>query len=173
MSTFLSLRSIRVKHLFEKKGDLDYLSWAKAWQLAKAKYPDADFKPVPVDKEDLDKGYIHWTGDGSSGKVIMRVIIAEQSHEVHLAITDHYNRAIRKDNLTSVDEVNTMQRALVKGLALHGLGLNAWTGEKDFITKEEFDKVLASDDKALAREIYQYCELNQKQQQSLSNKFKK
>ena len=110
MSTFLSLRSVRVKHLFEKKGDLDYLSWAKAWQLAKVKFPDLDYKPIPVDKEDLSKGYVHWTGD--TGKVIVEVTIAEQSHVVHLAITDHYNRPIRKESLTSVDETNRRTSSL-------------------------------------------------------------
>jgi len=39
-SVFATLSSISVKDKIERKGNLDYLSWANAWALLKANYPD-------------------------------------------------------------------------------------------------------------------------------------
>jgi len=40
-SVFSTLSSISVKEKIERKGNLDYLSWANAWAMLKAVYPDA------------------------------------------------------------------------------------------------------------------------------------
>ena len=41
MSTYKKLNSIVVKDKVEKKGGMDYLSWANAWDMLKQEYPDA------------------------------------------------------------------------------------------------------------------------------------
>lgn len=168
MSVFLNLRSIRVKHLFEKKGKLDYLNWAKAWELLKSSYPDANYE-VWRHKE---TGENYFTNK-NSGWVVVTVTVGEISHTVDLAIMDNYNNAIPKEKITSVDSMNTQQRALTKAIALHGLGLNAWTREKDFITEDELSLIIETNDVQSARYVLQYCELTNEQQQELISKFKK
>lgn len=176
MSYFLTLRSVRVKHKFKKKGNLDYLDWSQAWQLAKTIYPDAEYKYLrPKDPEtgrSLERSYFT---DGKTCEVKVKVRMEKDGvwHQVDLPIMDNRNNSITLDKVTSRDVNDSKQRALVKALAMHGLGLNAWTGEKDFISAQEFEQILESDNIQLARDVYQYCELNLEQQQRLSQKFKK
>ena len=40
-SSYKTLSTIKVKDKVEKKGGLDYLSWANAWHMLKQNYPDA------------------------------------------------------------------------------------------------------------------------------------
>ena len=39
-SVFATLSTISVKDKIERKGNLDYLSWANAWSMLKTNYPD-------------------------------------------------------------------------------------------------------------------------------------
>lgn len=168
MSVFLNLRSIRVKHLFEKKGKLDYLNWAKAWELLKSNYPDANYKI----HRNPETGENYFTNK-NSGWVTVTVTVGGLPHEVDLAIMDNHNKAIPKEKITSVDSMIAIQRALTKGIALHGLGLNAWTREKDFISEDELSLIMETNDVQSARYVLQYCELTNEQQQELISKFKK
>jgi len=43
-SVFATLSAINVREKIERKGNLDYLSWANAWAMLKAIYPDAQRK---------------------------------------------------------------------------------------------------------------------------------
>lgn len=167
---FLGLRSIRVRHLFKTKGssNLDYLEWSKAWHLIKSRFPDANY----IVHRDKDTNYNYFTNH-NSGWVVVTVEANEIPHTSDLAITDNRNNPIPKESITSVDAQNTIQRALTKAIALHGVGLNAWTGEKDYITETEFQAILSGDDIEAAREIRDNCQLTSKQRKSLFNKFKK
>jgi len=167
---YLGLRSIRVRHLFKTKGssNLDYLEWSKAWDLLKSRFPDANFF---VHRDD-DTNYNYFTNH-NSGWVTVTVEANEISHTIDLAIMDNRNKSISKESITSVDVQNSIMRALTKAIALHGIGLNAWLGEKDYITETEFQAILSGDDIEAAREIRDNCQLTSKQRQSLFNKFKK
>ena len=174
MSYFMTLRSVRVKSKFKKKGNLDYLDWSQAWQLTKMIYPDANYEILkPKDPQtgiELERSFFT---DGNTGEVRIIMTIQDVSHEVILPIMDNRNDSIPLEKITSRDVNDTRMRALVKGLGMHGLGLNAWTGEKDFITDDEFNEILDSNDVTSAREVLQYCELSNDQQQKLISKFKK
>jgi len=85
--------------------------------------------------------------------VKVTVGIGNIEHTVNLAVTDGTNRAMKIEpytykvkygskeyekivaGVTVVDIQNTQQRALTKGIALHGLGLSLWTGD-DFDSNE-------------------------------------
>ena len=86
---------------------------------------------------------------------------------------DHRNKPIEKDQITSVDVMNTIQRALTKAVAMHGLGIIAWTGEKDFISEPDFQDVLDSKDYNKAVDIYNNYELNDQQLKQIKKQFKK
>ena len=42
-NVFGTLKNIDVSKYIEKKGKLDYLSWARAWLLVKDSFPNASF----------------------------------------------------------------------------------------------------------------------------------
>ena len=174
MSYFMTLRSVRVKSKFKKKGNLDYLDWSQAWQLTKMIYPDSNYEILkPKDPQtgiELERSFFT---DGKTGEVRIIMTIQDIPHEVILPIMDNRNYSIPLEKITSRDVNDTRMRALVKGLGMHGLGLNAWTGEKDFITEDEFNEILDSNDVISAREVLQYCELSNDQSQKLISKFKK
>ena len=166
---YLGLRSIPVRKHFEKKGGLDYLSWAKAWDMLKRNYPDAEYWVV---RDDTNNNSNYFT-NGNSGWVTVVVSVNNIEHSVDLAIMDHRNKPIAKDDITSVDVMNTIQRALTKAVAMHGLGIIAWTGEKDFISEPDFQDVLASKDYNKAVDLYNNYQLNNEQLEQIKKQFKK
>lgn len=162
-----NLRKIPIRNEFEKKGGLDYLSWAKAWDILKRNYPAAEYWIVRNETENLN-----YFTNNNSGWVTVVVSVEGLDHSIDLAIMDNRNNAIDKEKITSVDVMNTIQRALTKAVAMHGLGINAWTGEKDYISEEDFLKVLESGDKTIARQTYDNYHLSKQQKEKLTNQFK-
>jgi len=123
-SVFATLSSIAVKDKVEKKGGLDYLSWANAWSLLKTKYPTAQ----RVIYEHDHTGLNYFT-DGNTAYVKIGIIVNDIEHIDMLPIMDFRNRAIHIDKITSFDVIKTIQRSTAKAIAMHGLGLSLWTGE--------------------------------------------
>tara|TARA_Y100001963_G_scaffold35493_1_gene49483 strand:- start:600 stop:1151 length:552 start_codon:yes stop_codon:yes gene_type:complete len=160
---YLNLREIPVRNHFEQKGGLDYLNWAKAWDRLKLKHPESNYRVI----RDKTNNYNYFTND-NSGWVVVKVTVNNISHIVDLAIMDNRNNSIPKENINSTDVVNTIMRALAKGCALHGLGLNAWTREKDYISDTEYNKLYQKKDKDLARKAIQTRELTIEQTQALT-----
>ncbi len=165
---YLGLRSVPVRKHFEKKGGLDYLSWAKAWDMLKRNYPDAEYWVV---RDEQNNNCNYFTND-NSGWVTVVVSVNSIDHSIDLAVMDHKNKAVPKDQITSVDVMNTIQRALTKAVAMHGLGIIAWTGEKDYLSDNDFKKILESKDYNLAVETYNNFQLNAEQLQSIKKQFK-
>ncbi len=166
---YLELRSVPVREHFEKKGGLDYLSWAKAWDMLKRIYPDAEYWIVR-DEHNNNRNYFT---NGNSGWVTVVVSIKSIDHSIDLAIMDHRNKAVPKDDITSVDVMNSIQRALTKAVAMHGLGIIAWTGEKDYISELKFNEILDSKNYNLAVETYNNYQLNAEQLELIKKQFKK
>ncbi len=166
---YLDLRSIPVREHFEKKGGLDYLSWAKAWDMLKRNYPDSEYWVV----RDEHNNNCNYFTNGNSGWVTVVVSVGGIDHSIDLAIMDHRNKAVEKDQITSVDVMNTIQRALTKAVAMHGLGIIAWTGEKDYISEPMFKKVLESKDYNKAVNLYNNYQLNNEQLELIKKQFKK
>lgn len=123
-SVFSTLSAINVREKIERKGNLDYLSWANAWFMLKAIYPDAQ----RVVYESSFTGFNYFT-DGRTAWVKVGVVISDQEHIDYLPIMDHRNNSIPVDKITSGDVNKTIQRSTAKAIAMHGLGLSLWTGE--------------------------------------------
>lgn len=123
-SVFETLSAISVKEKIERKGNLDYLSWANAWTMLKAVYPDAQRKVY----EHEHTGFNYFT-DGKSAYVKVGIIVNNLEHIDYLPIMDFRNNAIHIDKVTAMDVNKAIQRSTAKAIAMHGLGLSLWTGE--------------------------------------------
>ena len=133
-SIYETLSKIDVKPFLEKKTNLDYLSWAKAWGLVKQAYPDASFKITEFPE------YIQ-TKDGwiATGRDVdyrqthagyeVEAIVTIEGHDFSskLFVMDYHNKALTKASYFEINK--TQQRAMVKALAIAGLGLNVYAGE--------------------------------------------
>ena len=123
-SIYENLSTISVKDKIERKGQLDYLSWANAWHMLKQNYPNAQ----RIVYEDQATGFNYFT-DGRSAWVKVGIIIDSMEHIDYLPIMDFRNNAIPIDKVTSTEVNKTIQRSTTKAIAMHGLGLSLWTGE--------------------------------------------
>lgn len=133
-SVFATLSEIDVKRYLDKKGRLDYLSWANAWTLVKRAYPDANYKITEFPEYVLTKD--GWVATGrnvdyrqtAAGYEVEAVVTIEgQEYSSKLFVMDYHNKALSK--ATYFDINKTQQRALVKALAIAGLGLSVYAGE--------------------------------------------
>lgn len=120
---FEELYGIDVNEKTEKKGNLTYLSWAWAWAEVKKKHPDANYTIY----ENKD-GWNYHT-DGKTAWVKTGVTVAGIEHIEYLPVMDFKNKSIPLSAVTSFDVNKTIQRALTKACARHGLGLYIYAGE--------------------------------------------
>lgn len=138
MSVFETLSAIDVSGKTEKKSNLTYLSWAWAWGELKNKYPDASYKIYENEIDDLlihgeqafpIKRNINYFTDGRTAWVKVGVTVDGQEHIEMLPVMDHRNKSIALNALDSFAVNKTIQRALTKAIARHGLGLYIYAGE--------------------------------------------
>jgi hypothetical protein len=123
-NTFKLLSEVDIKSKVEKKGGQDYLSWSNAWGIAKSKFPDMNRTVY----EDPLTG-LNYFNDGKSGYVKVGVTISGIEHIDYLPIMNYKNASIKIEDITSMDVNKTIQRSTTKAIAMHGLGLNLWSGE--------------------------------------------
>ena len=124
-STFETLYSVDVRDKIEKKGSLDYISWASAWAEVKKVYPDVNYKVYKNETYGLN--YHH---DGKTAWVEVGVTINGLEHIVSLPVMDFRNKSIPIDKLSSMDVHTATQRCLTKAIAMHGLALTIYNGEE-------------------------------------------
>lgn len=138
MSVFETLSSIDVSGKTEKKSNLTYLSWAWAWGELKNKYPDASYKIYENEIDDLlihgeqafpIKRNVNYFTDGRTAWVKVGVTVDGQEHVEMLPVMDHRNKSIALNAIDSFAVNKTIQRALTKAIARHGLGLYIYAGE--------------------------------------------
>lgn len=122
-SVFEMLNEINVSDRIEKKGRLNYLSWALAWGELKKRFPDASSRVY--ERED---GRIYWD-DGKTCWVKCSVTVQGQEITEYLPIMDSRNTSIPLENVTSMDVNKTIQRCITKAIGRHGLGLYIYQGE--------------------------------------------
>ena len=133
-SVYETLSEINVKPKLEKKGKLDYLSWAMAWGMVKQVYPDANYKITEFPEYVQTKNGWESTGrdvdyrQTSAGVEVEAVVnINGESYSSKLFVMDYRNKPVLSPNYFDINK--TQQRALVKALAIAGLGLNVYAGE--------------------------------------------
>ncbi len=115
MNKFEKLASVDVSHGVESKGGLDYLAWAVAWDLLKRNHPNAMVTFYPW----------HNLPDGSVMTEV-GVDIDGLEYKIQLPVMDFRNKAIQ--NPSARDISDTQQRAMVKAIAYHGLGIGLYQG---------------------------------------------
>lgn len=123
-SNFTTLYGVNVRDKVEKKGGLDYLSWANAWAELQTHCPGAKRTVY----EDPATGWNYFS-DGRTGWVKVGITIDDIEHIDYLPIMDYKNRPIAVENITSFEVNKTIQRSTTKAIGMHGLGLSLWTGE--------------------------------------------
>ncbi len=115
-SNFERLAAINVNEQVEKKGGLSYLSWAWALDHLLRLDPEAEW----------DYADIQYFPDRTA-MVRCTVKAFGKKRTAPLPIMDHRNKPIAEPDSFQVN--TAMQRALVKAIALHGLGLYIYAGE--------------------------------------------
>ena len=132
-STFMKLFKTDVSKYTEKKGKFNYLSWAYAVQELKRACPTARWGVTKAE----DGSPFFKTECGYFVDVWVEVdgVSLSQIHPV----LDNRNQAIEEPNAFQIN--TSLQRALAKAIALHGLGLYIFAGEDlpepDALTSKE------------------------------------
>lgn len=138
MSVFEKLSAIDVSSKTEKKSNLTYLSWAWAWGELKKSYPDASYTIYENEIDDLlvhgeqafpIKRTVNYFTDGHTAWVKVGVTVDEHEHIEMLPVMNNKNKSINLMEVDSFAVNKTIQRALTKAIARHGLGLYIYAGE--------------------------------------------
>jgi len=113
--------SLDCGQFIEKRGNLTYLSWASAWDRVLREDPVANyhvhqFADGPVQRMPT-KGWMVWVD----------VTIHGLTRTSYLPVMDNRNQALTEPDAFAINK--TIQRALAKGIAMHGLGLYVYRGE--------------------------------------------
>ena len=136
-STFDKLFKTDVSKYVKKKGNYNYLSWCFAVQELKRACPTARWG---VTKSE-DGSPFFQTSCGYFVEVWVDVDGVSLS-QVH-PVLDNRNQPIEKPNAFQIN--TSLQRALAKAIALHGLGLYIFAGEDlpepDAVTAKEEDNL--------------------------------
>ena len=115
VNRYIKLSRKDVSKGIERKGNLDYLSWAFAWNALVEEHPDSTYyfgEPITFP-------------DGSI-MVKAGVTVRDITHEMQLPVMDHRNKAIQNPNARDVSDAQ--MRALVKAIAMHGVGIGLYLG---------------------------------------------
>ena len=132
-STFMKLFKTDVSKYTEKKGKYNYLSWSYAVQELKRACPTARWGVTKA--EDGSPFFVTQCGYFVDVWVEVDGISLSQIHPV----LDNRNNPIEKPDAFQIN--TSLQRALAKCIALHGLGLYIFAGEDlpepDALTPDE------------------------------------
>ena len=120
---FVKLSALDFSDQTKRKNGLSYLSWAYAWRALKTNYPTANYKVY--ERED---GRNYWD-DTKTCWVKVGVTVENIEHIEYLAIMDNRNKSVPVETVTSVQVINSIQRALTKAIGRHGIGLYIYAGE--------------------------------------------
>ena len=136
-STFMKLYKTDVSKYIEKKGQFNYLSWANAVAELKKACPTARWGVTKA--EDGSPFFVTQCGYFVDVWVEVDGISLSQIHPV----LDNRNQSIEQPNAFQIN--TSLQRALAKCIALHGLGLYIFAGEDlpepDALTPNEANKL--------------------------------
>jgi hypothetical protein len=123
-SVYQTLSEINVSKYIDLRGGLKYVSWANAWALLRQQYPTAN--RTVYENEITGLNYF---SDGVTCYVKVSVTVEGDEIIDMLPVMDFRNKSISVDKLTSMDVNKAIQRSTVKCIAMHGLGINVYTGE--------------------------------------------
>jgi hypothetical protein len=128
VNRYIALSRKDVSNGIERKGNLDYLSWAYAWNALVEEYPDSTYyfgEPITFP-------------DGSI-MVKAGVTVRDITHEMQLPVMDHRNKAIQSPNARDISDAQ--MRCFVKAIAMHGVGIGLYLGDlKHVVDKSTYEK---------------------------------
>ena len=128
VNRYIALSRKDVSKGVERKGNLDYLSWAYAWNALVEEYPESTYyfgEPVTFP-------------DGSI-MVKAGVTVRDITHEMQLPVMDHRNKAIQNPNARDISDAQ--MRCFVKAIAMHGVGIGLYLGDlKHVVAESQFEK---------------------------------
>ena len=133
-SVYSTLAKIDVKPYISKKMGLNYLSWAKAWGLVKAIYPNATYhyteyqEYLPSQNGWVPTGRtVDYRLTNAGCEVEVTVTINGESTKEQLYVMDNRNKPVKNPDYGQINKAQ--KRCLVKALANAGLGLEVYAGE--------------------------------------------
>lgn len=143
-SIFETLNAINVNGMTEKKKQtngttLTYLSWASAYQIAKANFNDLSYEV----ERNPETGLPYWYDPLTGYMVFTKVTINGVTHAMWLPVLDATNHAMKSEPYevktkyktytvpaASMADINrSIMRCLTKCLGMHGLALYIYQGE--------------------------------------------
>jgi hypothetical protein len=127
-NSYIALSRKDVSAGVERKGNLDYLSWAYAWNALCEEHPDANF-------------YFAEPATYPDGSVMVKAVVTvgDKTHEMTLPVMNHRNQAIQNPNARDISDAQ--MRCLVKCIALFGLGIGLYLGDlKHVVQHTDFEK---------------------------------
>lgn len=157
---FAEMAGMDVTKYLEKKNGFSYMSWAHAVEQLKRKHPDAKINVKRFPEPETGGLLVPYIRTALGYFVEVEVIVNGVSVSEPFPVLDFRNKPIAKP--TTFDINNSIQRAKVKAIAGHGLGLYVYAGE---------DLPVDSDDKGpnQAPQNYQQQNYQQQQQQQYQN----
>ena len=117
---FVELSKIDVSEHVEKKNNFSYLSWSYAISQLRSFDPEATWEILRFDGMPYLKTECGYFVEVA---VTVKGLTLSQIHPV----LDHRNKPIEQPNAFQIN--TSIQRCLVKAIALHGLGLYIYAGE--------------------------------------------
>jgi hypothetical protein len=128
---FKDLYKINVDRYVMTKGGgnfkAKYISWPDAWALLKLDHPDASWQAY----ENPTSGMPYFVSpDGCGAMVKVGVTVNDVEMVCWQPIMDKRLNGMKLQAITSRDISDTIARALVKAIGLHGLGLQLWSKQE-------------------------------------------
>ena len=158
VNRYVALSRKDVSKGVERKGNLDYLSWAYAWNALVEEYPDSTY-------------YFGEPSTFPDGSVMVRagVTVDGLTHEMTLPVMDHRNKAITNPNARDISDAQ--MRCFVKSIAMHGVGIGLYLGDlKHVVQHTDFEKAQQFIDAGDYMALHQFVKgLSEKDQIELFN----
>jgi hypothetical protein len=150
---FAELSKIDVSEHIEKKGKFSYLSWAWAVDQLRKKHPDATWEVIRFNGMPFMQ-----TECGYFVEVAVTVngVTLSQIHPV----LDNFNKPIAKPNSFQIN--TSIQRCLVKAIALHGLGLYIYAGEDLPMDTNDSTPITSQEIGILKTKVLEFAKLRNK-----------
>lgn len=150
-TVFEKLNKINVSDKTDKKGQFTYLSWVWAWGELKKIAPNSTVKVYETESG------LPYFSDGDVGIMVKVGVTVEQTEHIsYLPVMNFSNKAIKASAANMMDINKAIQRATVKAIGLHGLGLYIYAGED--LPEEEAKKVSPVKEKKEAKVVEKKAE---------------